>query len=86
MRSDRELARQRDTLERRSGMADAVVRLIQLWKMPGRAGGARGGGLGVCWGVGVCWGGDLCACPLFSPIASQWIMTKVAGGSLQSSL
>ncbi|CAK8987709.1 Calmodulin [Durusdinium trenchii] len=36
VRSDRELARQRDTLERRSGMADAVVRLIQLWKMPGR--------------------------------------------------
>ena len=32
LRSDRELSRQRETLERRSGMADAAVRLMQLWR------------------------------------------------------
>jgi len=36
IRSDRELSRQRDQLEKRSGMADAVVRVIQLWKRPGK--------------------------------------------------
>ena len=36
LRSDRELSRQRETLERRSGMADEVVRLIQLWRPLGR--------------------------------------------------
>ena len=35
LRSDRELSRQRDQLEKRSGMADAVVRVIQLWKRRG---------------------------------------------------
>jgi hypothetical protein len=38
IRSDRELSRQRDQLEKRSGMADAVVRVIQLWKRFGSDG------------------------------------------------
>ncbi|CAE8619966.1 unnamed protein product [Polarella glacialis] len=32
MRSNRELARQRDILSRRSDMADAVVRVVKLWR------------------------------------------------------